>query len=353
MRSFSYCLAAFVIIMVMLAGCTRNRPVPEASSQGSVSSTQGDAPVLLTPAVADITSTVSSTLSAAVEPQVATVTPEAGASNNANADAASGNNAAGGAPAGTAADDAAASGAGSIQYTVRDGDTLLSIAAQYGTTVDSLRQLNFLVDDAIQTGQVLRVPLAEGVTPAGVATATPQPYLYAVQPGDTLYGIALQFGVDATAIIEANGLLDQNSLIVGSNLIIPGYEPAAGIGDDTTGSAQADGATEVNQVAYVVEPGDTLYSIAETYGVDAASIAAANGIQNWELLRVGQQLFIPGITPEEAAAINQVIHVVQPGQGLIEIAVQYGVSTEEIVRLNNIQDTDIIYPGQRLIIPGN
>lgn len=338
MRSFLYCSTAIALVLVMLVGCTRNRPTPESSDTEGVVNTAGEnAPVLVTPALGEITSTVAS----AAEPQVATTTPEA----------------AGGAAASSASDtvaapaggEAASTGSQSIQYTVQDGDSLLSIAAQFGTDVASLRQLNFLVDDDIQTGQVLRVPLGEGYTAAGAPTATPAPYLYTVQPGDTLYGIAIQFDVDATDIIQANGLLDQNSVLVGSNLIIPGYQPAAG----TSGGAAAAGDATTNQVAYVVEPGDTLYSIAEVYGVDAASIAAANGIQNLELLRVGQQIFIPGITPAEAAAINQVVHVVQPGEGLLGIAVQYGVSAEEIAQLNNLQNTDIIYPGQNLIIPGN
>jgi LysM repeat protein len=319
-RSTLYCLVAIAVGAVMLTSCTRNRPAPETES-GSVAI---DAPSVVTPVQETDNGEA---VEEGAEPEVSTPTPDA-----TDADAA---------PTGTPSPNAE-----TIQYTVQAGDTLLSVATQFGTDLDTLRRLNFLVDDNIQVGQVLRVPLGEGYTAEGAPTPTAAPYYYTVQPGDTLYGIALKFDVGVPSIIEANGLLDQDSLIVGTELLIPGYPPSNAAGGEAPAEASAS-----RQAVHVVQPGDTLSTIAENYGVAAAEIAAANNIQNWELLRVGQQLFIPGVTPEEAAEINQIVHVVQPGQGLLQIAVIYGVSAEEIAAANNIQNTDLIYPGQELVIP--
>ena len=69
------------------------------------------------------------------------------------------------------------------------------------------------------------------------------------------------------------------------------------------------------------------------------------------LLRAGQELVIPGVTQQEAIAARGVIHVVGSGEGLLAIAAQYGVTTEELVEVNNLTSADEIYVGQELVIP--
>lgn len=260
-----------------------------------------------------------------------------------------------------------------IQYTVSSGDTLYSIAENFGVTADTLRQLNYLQGDSIQANQVLRVPLLEGYTAEGRPTPTPEPLFHVVTAGETLYGIAVQYGIEPTSIIAANNIADQNGIFVGQSLRIPGYSASPGSGPvqlqptqetiiidagNSTGSpAVTTSGTPVPsnsaRVVHVVQSGEGLYAIAETYGVSAADIAAANNIQNYELLRVGQQLFIPGVVldPGVVTTGGQRTHVVGAGESLLQIAVDYGVSAESIAATNNIANYDIIYPGQTLIIP--
>lgn len=241
------------------------------------------------------------------------------------------------------------SGTRTIQYTVASGDTLNLIAARFGITVDVIRQINYLRSDSIQIGQVLRVPLLEGYTPLGLPTPTPVPHTHIVSAGETLFAIANRYGVDATEIIAANNIANQDGLQIGQSLIIPGYvappEPESvpgQAGPATTGGFQ---------VVHIVQPGEGLYAIANLYGVSATDIAAANNIQNFELLRVGQRLFVPGVSLDVAPSLNQRVHIVQAGEGLLQIAVNYGVSAESISRANNLADSDLIYPGQQLLIP--
>lgn len=100
---------------------------------------------------------------------------------------------------------------------------------------------------------------------------------------------------------------------------------------------------------YVVQAGDTLYSIARRYGVTVAAITAANGIVNPNHIYVGQRLVIPtGGGPPTGGTV----HIVQPGETLMRIALRYGVSVWAIARANNLPNINYIYVGQRLIIPG-
>jgi len=73
------------------------------------------------------------------------------------------------------------------------------------------------------TPVVVRVPTA---TPVLTPTPSPTPIIYVVQPGDTLYGIALKYGVSVSALQEANGITDPTLLQVGQELVIPAPGPA-------------------------------------------------------------------------------------------------------------------------------
>ncbi|MDY6874594.1 MAG: PA14 domain-containing protein [Chloroflexota bacterium] len=97
---------------------------------------------------------------------------------------------------------------------------------------------------------------------------------------------------------------------------------------------------------HVVQRGETLYSIARRYGVDMWTIARANNITNPNRIYVGQRLAIPTGQPVRT------IHVVQPGETLLRIALRYGVDAWTIARANGITNLNHIYVGQRLIIPG-
>lgn len=246
-----------------------------------------------------------------------------------------------------------------INYTVQEGDTISSVALKFEAEMETLRQLNRLLDDSLFVGQVLQIPYREGLTAEGLPTPTPEPYRYVVVAGDTLGTIAESFaGVSAVAIMEANAMSDPNSLYVGQALIIPGYaapaaaSPQTSLEQGTTTSATSPTVTEDEAVTHVVQPGDTLYGIAEIYNIGAPAIISANNIANGNQLRVGQQLTIPGITRREAAAARGRVHIIQSGENLSSIADLYGVTAEEIIEFNGITDPDTILVGQQLIIPG-
>lgn len=96
--------------------------------------------------------------------------------------------------------------------------------------------------------------------------------VYTVASGDTLSGIAEEFGVTVGEIVAANGIADANLIYPGQRLSIP------------------IGGTASKRHVYTVASGDTLSGIGERLGVDWRSIASRNGIRPPYTIYVGQQL---------------------------------------------------------------
>lgn len=158
-----------------------------------------------------------------------------------------------------------------------------------------------------------------------------------VQPGENLYRIGLQYGVSWVVLQDYNNLPSPNVIYVGQELRIPGDAED----DDTTTPPQT-GDT------YVVQAGDTLYSIGRDFGVDWREIATANNIVNPYRLFVGRELTIPTGSTTPPAVVT---HTVAPGETLFLISLQYGVPWMSIADENNIEAPYVIYPGQELTIP--
>ena len=94
-------------------------------------------------------------------------------------------------------------------YTVKSGDSLYSIAKQYGVTVDALKSANGKTSNLLSIGEVLVIP----TTNTGTRT-------YIVKSGDSLWKIATNYGVSVNALKQANGLTS-DLLSIGQVLVIP------------------------------------------------------------------------------------------------------------------------------------
>ena len=121
-------------------------------------------------------------------------------------------------------------------------------------------------------------------------------------------------------------------------------------------------AQESNQTIYVVQPGDTLDSIALRYGLSTTELAKTNSLINPDLIYVGQKLVVPSTTIEVAsrgkltdkpATVVNRLHTVQTDETLFNIALRYGTSVQSFIEMNQLDRSGFIIPGQQLIIPGD
>jgi len=144
--------------------------------------------------------------------------------------------------------------------------------------------------------RILTKTLTPTPTPSITPTSTPAFFHHTIIQGDTITFIAQQYGVTVEAILAVNDVGDGEYLDVGELLTIPlapGLAPVAP-------TATVGGPTPTPlPPTHVVAEGENLSLIASLYGITVASIAEANDMANPELIRVGQELLIPGaaLTP--------------------------------------------------------
>jgi LysM repeat protein len=130
-------------------------------------------------------------------------------------------------------------------------------------------------------------------TPTALPEPTQNPCSHEVQAGDTLYRIAQQYGVDVNEMARINGLVDPDRLTIGQTLAIPGCtgeESAEGEAaqDEEGGEAASGGGT----VTHIVESGENLFRISLNFNVTVDAIKRANGLTSNNIY-VGQKLIIP------------------------------------------------------------
>ena len=221
---------------------------------------------------------------------------------------------------------------GGTIYTIVPGDTHFALAQRFNTTVQAIINANPGIDpNSLQVGRMICIPVAPGpgpcpggftlrselVIPSSVSPdalghrgrpqaanpgvdpnrlqigqqicvparapapgACPGGFLYTIRAGDTFFSLASRFGVTVQALTSANPGVNPNNLQVGQQICIPAPAPTPSPGT-------------CSGFIYIVQSGDTLFSLAQRFGTTVAAITAANPGINPNQLQVGQQVCIP------------------------------------------------------------
>ncbi len=165
---------------------------------------------------------------------------------------------------------------------------------------------------------------------------------YIVQSGDTLSAIARRYGTTVQEIVDINNIQNPDLIYPGEKLRILTNSSIPGNEERGTGS-----------IIYTVQRGNTLSQIARAYHVSVEHIVELNDIENPNLIYPGEKLRITESDVADLSPVDntiQVYYVVKEGDTLNGIARRFGITLNEILEYNDIQNPNLIYPGQTIKI---
>lgn len=173
--------------------------------------------------------------------------------------------------------------------------------------------------------------------------------VHVVQPGETLYRIGLRYSVTVAALAQANNIQNTERILVGQQLIIP----------DLSTAVETD-LFAGEPTYHVVEPGETLATIANRYGLTVSQLATLNNIANPNHVESGKTLTVFELSEtvieldtfsNVSSGTNEIAYVMQRGETLADVASMFGVSWPAIVQANNITNPNRVQAGQKIVIP--
>ena len=196
-----------------------------------------------------------------------------------------------------------------VEYGFIDNpEDLAKIQSNYKEYVDAV------VDAVIATYEGETVPSLSGDN------------YYIVKAGDSLWKIANKYGITVNELKNMNGLTSDN-LSVGQILEVPTLDNSSN-SDDT----------------YIVKAGDSLWKIANQYGLTVAELKDLNNLTN-DNLSIGQVLKISN-------SLDNNTYVVKAGDSLWNIANKYGITVNELKSMNGLT-SDNLSIGQVLKVPNS
>lgn len=154
---------------------------------------------------------------------------------------------------------------------------------------------------------------------------------YIAQKGDSLWGIANKYGLSVDKLKELNNL-SSNNLSIGQKLLVKDTSSSDDVG-----------------VYYTVKSGDTLYGIANKYGLSVNDLKTMNNLSS-NNLSIGQMLLVSGTAEDIDNSLDYDTYIVKSGDNLYAIARIYGTTVDKLKDINNLS-SNLLSIGQKLLVP--
>jgi membrane-bound lytic murein transglycosylase D len=176
-------------------------------------------------------------------------------------------------------------------YGVARGDSIASVAREFNTTVNVIRELNDMPIGGLAVGDDLRVPTAISDLPAKVILAAAQAdgrvrpprshvHVQIVHRGETLWTIARRHGLNVNTLATLNGLQPGDALRAGQRIRL------------SSGFSSGSAHTAHRRLVYTVREGDTMSQIAQLFQCSVPQLLAWNGLSAHSHIHTGQKLRI-------------------------------------------------------------
>lgn len=206
---------------------------------------------------------------------------------------------------------------------------------------------------AASTAGVIPAASVPAAVPSGLQPARVTPSSHRVVRGDTVSGIAARYGLSTSAVLKLNKLKLNSVIYPGQKLKLTGASAPA-----PRNAAAAPAAT--GGKTYTVKSGDTLGGIAARHGVKLSQVLSWNRLSLSSIIYPGQKIRIGGgaaaspakTSPAPAATASSRSYTIKSGDTLSGIASRHGVRLADVLSANRLKVTSVIYPGQKLVIPG-
>ena len=177
-------------------------------------------------------------------------------------------------------------------------------------------------------------PLVAAATPL---LSTASQLTYTVKPGDTVSQIARKFQLSTNQLLQLNALPEKALIVPGQKLkLVPNAVVPAS-------QAKANAAT-----VHVVKRGDTVQSIAKKHGLPISTVLSMNKLSAKALIFPGQRLTIGSVIPKPTKPIAPDSHTVQQGETLASIANHYGIDLSNLLAMNGLAESSLVYSGQSI-----
>ncbi|MHC6220356.1 lytic transglycosylase [Arthrobacter sp. MMS24-S77] len=210
--------------------------------------------------------------------------------------------------------------------------------------------------------------VASAIPASMQAMAPAVPAMYTIVRGDTISGIASRYGLNTNTVLQLNGLSANTIIYPGKQIKLSGSGTAASAPAPAAPSPAPKLASSSSAATYTVKSGDTLGGIAARNGVALSDVFNWNGLNGRSIIYPGQKIKVgPGTnapapaapapapapaTPAVPAVANTGSYTIKSGDTLGGIASRLGVSLSSLLSANKLSMSTIIYPGQKLAIPG-
>ncbi len=154
--------------------------------------------------------------------------------------------------------------------------------------------------------------------------------------------MADRYGFSWQEIATYNGLGEYSILSLGQVIYLPGRGAPAASGQQSGQTGSS------SQVQVAVQPGDTLLGIALNYGLTWQDVAGANGMTGSELLQVGQLLWVPVASDVQAQQSTASTYDIQAGDTIISIALEYSLDWQRLLDINGFEENTLLQIGQTI-----